>query len=88
MARFQDIHVYREALFSIGKDETTGSYYLSIPVSNRMVDYEEYYQISDQQFQAFEADRAAAQVFADQCRKRRHDDRLILKPGSDRGEPR
>ena len=88
MARFQDIHVYREELFSLGKDQTTGGYYLSIPVSNRMVDYEEYYRISDEQFQAFQADGAAARVFAEQCRKRRHDDLLILKPGSDRGKPR
>ncbi len=88
MARFQDIRVYSEALFSIGNDQTTGSYYLSIPVFNQMVDYDEYYRISDAKFRAFQADGAAAQAFAEQCRKRRHDDLLILKPGSDRGEPR
>ena len=86
MTRFQHIYVSRELLFSIGRDETTGGYYLSIPVSNRLTDYEEYYRISEQQFTAFEADLTAAQSFAQQCRKRRHDDRLILKPGTDRGE--
>ena len=88
MARFQDIYFSRQALFSVGRDETTGNYYLSIPVSNRMVDYEEYYLLSNEQFTRFEADRAEAEKFADECRKRRHDDLLILKPGSDRGEPR
>lgn len=88
MARFHDSYVSREGLFSIGRDEVSGCHYLSIPVSNRMVDYEEYYRLSAEQLLTFEADRTAARAFADQCRMRQHDDLLILKSGSDRGEPK
>ena len=53
-----------------------------------MVDYKEYYLLSSEQFLELEANRAGAKKFADDCRIKRHDDLLILKPRSDRGEPR
>jgi hypothetical protein len=38
----QNIYVNREELFSLGIEETFGRFYVSFPVSNGMVDYEEY----------------------------------------------
>ncbi|VVN69955.1 hypothetical protein PS833_00345 [Pseudomonas fluorescens] len=38
----QNIYVNREELFSLGIEETSGRFYVSFPVSNGMVDYEEY----------------------------------------------
>lgn len=83
--RFSDDYVSREGRYSLGRDQTTGDYFLSVPVANRMVDYEEYYRLTPDQYSRFIADAAAARVFADACRDRRHDDLLILQPGTDRG---
>ena len=86
--RFEDTKVDREGRLSLGTDRETGDSYLSIPVANRMVDYEEYYRLSRAEYDRFLEDPAAARAFADEARARRHDDRLILMPGSDRGTPR
>ncbi|MEG3087214.1 hypothetical protein [Sphingomonas sp. PB4P5] len=85
--RFQHEQVSRDGRFSIGIDTRAGDPYLSIPVKNRLIDYEEYYRLSPDEQRRFAADTAAATAFAEECRARLHDDRLILQPGSDRGEP-
>ena len=87
MGRFETLFISRERLFSFGRDTVSGEAFLSIPVANRMIDYEEYYRLSLEQLRAFQSDVQAARAFADRCRKRRCDHLLILKPGSDRGEP-
>ena len=87
MSRFVDAHVSRAHRFALGRDSVGGTPYLAVPVRNRMVDYEEYYRLSDAEYATFHDDEAAAARFADACRRREHDDRLILQPGSDRGEP-
>ncbi|MGI4876212.1 MAG: hypothetical protein ACRYG4_01855 [Janthinobacterium lividum] len=71
--------------YSLGRDEVGGSYYLSIPVANRTIDYEEYYRLDPDKFARFVDDGSIAGAFAEACRRREHDDRLILPPGSDRG---
>ena len=86
MSRFQDSRVYRRERFSIGRDMAGDVFYLSIPVANRLVDYEEYYRVSEAQFELFSENAQAAAKFAAECRARKHDNELILKPGSDRGD--
>ena len=49
-ARFIDEHVSREGPYSLGRDLNTSGYYISIPVSNSIVDYKEYYNITAQNF--------------------------------------
>ncbi|WP_062120473.1 hypothetical protein [Collimonas pratensis] len=83
--KFKDILVRKEERFSIGIEEQTGKYYLSIPVANNFVDYEEYYEINKDEFDAFSASVLTATEFVQQCRSREQDDRLIMKPGKDRG---
>ena len=51
--RFRDVSFSREKRFALGQDTTTGGFYLSIPVSNQLVEYEEYYAISKQDFDRF-----------------------------------
>ena len=85
MARFEDSYVDKAALFSLGIDRATGTPYLSIPVANRMVTYDEYYALTPAQAGTFAANRDAAAAFAQECRRRQHDNHLILQPGSDRG---
>jgi len=38
--KFQDVFVSREHMFSVGIEKESGRFYVSIPVSNGMVDYE------------------------------------------------
>jgi hypothetical protein len=83
--KFNDTYVNAAERFSLGIEEVSGSPYLSIPVSNRMVDYEEYYQIDRASYDLYLTDSAAALAFVKRCRNRELDERLILKPGSDRG---
>lgn len=85
--KFEDLHIFREARFSIGQERDSGKHYLSIPVANRLVDYEEYYELTRAEFDLFTKDFRTASEFADQCRKHKKDDRLFMKPGSDRGVP-
>ena len=85
--RFRDDRVSREGRFAIGVDNRTGDPYLSIPVGNGLVDYEEYYRLTPDEHHCFVTDIAAVTAFAGECRQRLRDDRLILPPGRDRGEP-
>lgn len=85
--RFSDAFASREDRYSIGAELDSGSHYVAIPVSNGVVDYVEYYAISPEQFDVFLADRSAAIEFVEACRRREHDDLLILKPGANRGTP-
>ena len=65
--------------------EVSGKPYVSIPVSNRMVDYDEYYQIDRATYDLYLANSAAALEFVKRCRNREVDELLIFKPGIDRG---
>ena len=85
MKRFQDVYVSRSERYTLGYDTKDKTNFLSIPVANRMVDYEEYYSLRDQEMNLYQSDETRALKFADECRNRLHDDRLILPPGSDRG---
>jgi len=82
---FIDHLVSREHRFSIGIIGTTGEKYLSIPVTNQRVDYEEHYWIDDVMFDRFAANPRDALSFVERCRQRQEDSRLILQPGADRG---
>ena len=83
--RFIDHLVSRQHRFSLGIERETGRHYLSIPVANQMVDYEEYYRIEPDQFERFMADPEAALPFVERCRRRKEDERLIFSLGVDRG---
>lgn len=77
--------VSREHRFSLGIEEESGRYYVSIPVSNGLADYEEYYEIDRTAFERYRVDPAAALPFVDRCRHRDADDLLIVQPGNNRG---
>jgi hypothetical protein len=85
--KFNDTYFPTEDRYSLGVESTSGQSYASIPVSNGIVDYEEYYAITPEQFDEFLADRLAALQFVESCRRHEHDDLLIEKPGSNRGTP-
>ena len=83
--KFKDVAVNRQERYSLGVEEDSGKYYLSIPVSNGLVDYEEYYEIDKPTFERYRADLDSALELVQRARRRELDDRLIVKPGSNRG---
>ena len=57
---YNDTFVSTEHRYSIGIESDSQRYYVSIPVSNGILDYEEYYQIDSAQYEACLADQKAA----------------------------
>lgn len=85
--KFDDTYFSREHRYSLGVEAVSGRHYASIPVSNGIVDYEEYYELSGDQYDAFLRDESAAIGFIEACRRREHDDLLLERSGSNRGTP-
>jgi hypothetical protein len=83
--KFNDLYVSRDDMFSLGVEETTGRFYTSIPVSNAMVDYEEYYEIDRPTFDLFQKNLEQALAFVTLCRQRKVDGLLMVPPGEGRG---
>jgi hypothetical protein len=83
----RDEYFSREHRYSLGTDEESATHFASLPVSNGIVDYEEYYKLSDAEYARFLEHPAEAIAFIEQCRLRLHDDLLMQKPGWNRGTP-
>lgn len=83
--KFNDTIVNTDERFTIGIEEVTGKFYASIPVSNRLVGYDEYYEISEEPYELFLKNSSAARIFVERCRARQEDELLIFQPGADRG---
>ncbi|WED25506.1 hypothetical protein L3V77_10550 [Vibrio sp. DW001] len=83
--KFEDTFFSKEHYFSIGIEKESGKYYLSIPVSNGIVDYEEYYEINSDKYEEYQLESSLANEFAEKCRRRQFDHLLIVKPGKNRG---
>jgi hypothetical protein len=87
LMKFVDTYVFRDDRFSIGTEEESGVHYLSIPVSNGLVEYEEYYALDPVLFARAPGNIEQLRAFAEECRQHHMDDRLIVKPGTRRGLP-
>ncbi len=87
VVKFDDTYFFKEDPYSIGTELTAGRHYASIPVSNGIVNYEEGYEITPEQYRFFLCDSDAAVDFVESGRRREHDDLLIHKRGGDRGIP-
>lgn len=83
--KFNDKQVNAAERFTLGIEEISGRHYVSISVSNLMVDYEEYYQIDKASYDLYLTDSTAALEFFERGKRRESDELLIFKPGSDRG---
>lgn len=82
---FSDIFFNKEYRYSLGTELQSGKFYLSIPVSNGVVDYEEYYEIDSNLLRQFQLQQEKALEFAEKCRRQELDELLIVKPGNNRG---
>ncbi|MGF6394551.1 DUF6966 domain-containing protein [Pseudomonas plecoglossicida] len=83
--KFDDAFTSREYRFSLGCETSSNRRYLSIPVSNGQVDYEEYYAIEDDRFEAWLREPSAALPMVIRCRRRGMDPALMVQPGANRG---
>ena len=77
----------RELRFSIGIEEESSKYFISFPVYNGLVEYEEYYEITQQEYLNFSLDLNNAITLLQSCRDRKEDSRLFYQPGTRRGSP-
>lgn len=84
---FNDEYFSAADRYSIGIESPSGRFYASIPVTNGVADYEEYYELTGAQFSKFMLDKESAVEFIEACRRREHDHLLLQKPGSNRGTP-
>ena len=77
--RFTDTHIFRAEQFSLGTDALTGRHYLSTPVSGHMhaAEYEDYFSLTEAEYQAFAASPSSASDFVEDCRMGRHQARLL-----------
>ena len=87
MKRFLDLYINKEHRFSLGVEEATGKFYISIPVSNSMVDYEEFYEIDERFIKNHPENLNEIKAILKKCRDQKNDENLFYKPGRDRGEP-
>lgn len=83
--QYTTLYVSLDPRFSLERGVTTGKPVLSIPVTNQMAEYDEWYSISEEEFEQFMADHDLAKDFAVRCGYRQMDERLVLKPGRVRG---
>jgi hypothetical protein len=83
--KFTDSYFNREERFSLGEEETSGKFYISFPVRNDMIEYEEHYEIDRAKLDLFQKDLNAALTFVTRCQHRQLDELLIEKPGTRRG---
>jgi len=82
---FEDVYFSREHRFSLGQERESGRYYLSIPVTTGIFDYEEHYELDRQEFEKYLADPTTALEFRDKAKAQQIDFLLFVKPGPNRG---
>lgn len=58
----------RDRYFSLDQDDTTGKYYLAIPVCNSLIDYMEYYEIPKELIESYPENIENVEKFVYQCR--------------------
>lgn len=85
--KFKILKTSREYFFSLGVDEDTGKYLLSIPVSNGLVDYDERYEISKEQYDFYENNMKELLKIVNLCYDQKYDDKLVYQPSINRRAP-
>jgi hypothetical protein len=84
---FETLIVFKKERFAIEREIDSGKYCVSFPVFNGIVEYSEYYEITDAEFSVFKVDLQFLQQFVSRCKNREEDQRLMGKSGPIRGEP-
>ncbi|PCJ30466.1 MAG: hypothetical protein COA90_09175 [Gammaproteobacteria bacterium] len=83
--KFKDTFLNKEMRYSLGQELESKKFYVSIPVSNSLVDYEEYYEVNKVFHDSYPSNIDEVEIFVQSCRNQLQDSLLIVKPGRDRG---
>jgi hypothetical protein len=87
MMNFVTIFLNKTERFSIDLETKFQKISVTIPVSNGLAEYEEFYEISEGELELFTNDDTLLKSFVHDCKNRKNDDRLLYKPGRLRGYP-
>lgn len=85
--KFDDQFVFKDDRFSVGTEVVSGVHYISIPVRNPYLEYEEYYKIDESEYRNCPGNLDVLRKIAEICRAGLNDDNLIMAPGRLRGRP-
>jgi hypothetical protein len=85
--KFRDVKFSKKHRFSIGIEEKSNKYYISFPVYNGLAEYEEYYELIEQEYIDFILDLNKALPLLQKCKERKEEDRLLYQPSIKRGTP-
>lgn len=85
--KFVDKYIFVDERFSVGIEQATGKFYISIPVANSLAEYEEYYELEPSEYHACPRNIDDLVKIAEKSRARKNDARLIMQPGKLRGSP-
>ena len=83
--QFDDMLISETEQFSLGIERTTGVHYVSVSVAAQLVDYEEYYELTEEEFDRLLDDPESGQELARRCRAGEEDARLFRRPGGPGG---
>lgn len=83
----RDKTVNRKGRFVIGWHSVQARPYLAIPVTKPEIDDKEYYELTDAEYRTFVENHDEALAFANKCRRREMDGRLLESLGELRGSP-
>lgn len=80
--QFDDMLISQEEQYSLGVERVTGRRYISVSVSQGFADYEEFFEISDEEFDRLLDDPEGGQDLARRCRSGEENARLFRRPGA------
>ena len=87
MKKRRTVFVDQALRFSLDVDDETGGTFVSFPVRNEDIEYEEHYVVDAATFETYRADPRLAHDFVRRAKNRELDHLLLLKPGAKRGWP-
>jgi len=68
---FTDTHVNKEKRYSLGIEKNSGEFYISFPVYNGLVEYEEYYQLTTEQYDGYPENSVELEQFLNECKSQK-----------------
>ncbi len=75
--KFIDMAYDTNLRLCVGQEQVSGTFYLSIPVSTGLCEYDKRYEISNEDYRTFFTDLILAVPFAEQCRNGQNEHLLI-----------
>lgn len=77
--QFDDMLISQEEQYSLGIERTTGAHYISVSIPAQLVDYEEHFVLTEEEFFILLDDPEAGQALARRCRAGEEAARLFDK---------